>query len=90
MKLQIIEKEEYVLSLREFKHEKKSKETKDKDNNKAFMSDLEAGVLNRYSGGHVAYKDGILCGHSKDAELLRREVNFHLCCPNVNFYKVIK
>jgi hypothetical protein len=54
------------------------------------VCDLQTGELNRYRGTYVAYKEGILCGQSKDGELLHKEAIFNLCSPNLEIYNVPK
>ena len=91
MRLQILKREEYVLDYNEFLIEKREKSRKDAilDNRLNFISDFEAGKLNRYVGTYVAYKDGVLCGQSKDEELLHREAGFNLCIP-IDIFNVPK
>lgn len=92
MRLHIISRIEYVLSSKEFKIEKEKKKFREKDfssnNQISFSSDLAQGELDRYSGTYVAYKDGILCGQSNDEITLKNEVNYTLCIPNVDIFKV--
>ncbi|MDO8509175.1 MAG: hypothetical protein Q7S27_05835 [Nanoarchaeota archaeon] len=91
MILKVIKKVEYVLDPKEF-HEEKSKVQRRgdyiEDNSKSFIRDLELGHLDRYNRSFVAYKEGILCGHSRDEATLRDHVNFVLCTPNVSLYRV--
>lgn len=91
MRLKIIKKEEYVLDFKEFLFEKSRKdESADANNDLSFRRDLEKGDLGRYAGTFVAYKEGVLCGQSKDEETLRENINFVLCTPNISLYKVEK
>lgn len=89
MRLKIIKKEEYVLDSKEFLFEKSRKEQLENTNNDlSFRRDMEKGALERYAGTFVAYKEGVLCGQSKNEEILRENINFVLCTPNVSLYKV--
>ncbi len=92
MGLQIIVLREYVLSLEEFriKSSERRRLNQEPNNKKTFERDLESGILNRYIRTYVAYKEGILCGQSCDEDLLKREVHYHLCVPNVDIFKVEK
>lgn len=45
---------------------------KDADNTEYFGKDLESGRLNAFRGSFVAYQKGVLCGQSKDRDLLFR------------------
>ena len=87
MRLQTIKLEEYVLCYEEFSIEKLQKGKS--DNKNSFERDFLNGGLNRYKGTYVSYKDGILCGQSSDEELLRRNVYFFLCTPNVDIFRVL-
>ena len=92
MGLEIITKEEYVLSSKEFQIEKKRKIIKNHSTNNrvSFVLDYASGELKRYKGTFVAYKEGILCGQSEDRELLYREVVFNLCEPDVKIFDLTK
>ncbi len=92
---QIIE-EEYVLSSHEYKIRRffRVKEKKSLDNKSSFLEDLHNKKLDRYVNPavyietFVLYKDGILCGQSKDREVLENEGKFALCEPNLAIYVI--
>ena len=93
MRLQVITREEYVLSTEEFSRELREKFKKpnfNSDNRVNFLWDFGTGELNRYRGTYVVYKEGILCGQSKDKELLYRDAVFNLCSPDIDLYPVPK
>ena len=86
MRLKILEREEYVLSPKEFLLEKEIREKR----HACFQEDLASGRLDRYRGTNVAYKDGVLCGQSKDGSILRRDAGYVLCVNNVFVFEVPK
>ncbi len=91
MRLNTIKLEEYVLSFDEFKIERSRKESLNQlnlDNEASFKKELESGRLDRYQGTYVAYKDGILCGQSVEEEILKENVNFMLCTPNIRIFYI--
>ena len=93
MRLKILEREEYVLSPKEFLLEKEIREKRQvcqTDNYACFQEDLASGRLDRYRGTNVAYKDGVLCGQSKDGSILRRDAGYVLCVNNVFVFEVPK
>ena len=69
MTLNIFTGREYLLS-----HEQLARQSNSivnaLDNPTAFRSDFDKGQLNVYRQSFVAYQQGVLCGQSKNAELL--------------------
>jgi len=89
-RLKVISLREYVLSPEDFKDEKilRAKQNRHLDNESAFQEDLKINRLARYHGTYVCYKDGILCGQSKNGDQLRKEVGFELNTCNLSVYEV--
>ena len=92
MRLQIISREEYVLSSKDFKDERAKKEREGISNNNEanFLIDLSKGDLNRYKDSFVAYKEGVRCGQSEDRNSLLETASFELFTPNLSIFKVPK
>lgn len=91
-RLQIIVHEEYILEKKDFEIEKRKREGEgmDKDNKRSFLIDLSNGHLARYTGTYLAYKDGVLCGQSRDRDKLLENANYEFCQSNLSVFKVPK
>ncbi len=91
-RLQVIIHEEYILSNKDFKIEKckREKEGIGTDNKMNFFIDLSIGNLARHQGTFVAYKDGVLCGQSRDRDKLLENASYEFFTPNLSLFKVPK
>lgn len=93
MRLKTIYLEEYVLEYKEFIMEKILRQKENSNsitNESSFKEDLAKNRLDRYKETFVAYKEGVFCGQSCDEEILRKNVYYTLCTPNVDIFKVPK
>jgi len=91
-RLQIIIHEEYVLEKKDFEIEKSEREKEGigTDNKMNFFIDLLNGHLTRYRGTYVAYKDGVLCGQSRDRDKLLENAVYEFCGLKLSLFKVPK
>jgi len=81
-KIQIIGFNEYILSHRELARQN-SKGEFESDNILLFECDYKSGALNLYKGTFVLYHKGVLCGQSKDGELLIKKATSYYGASNL-------
>jgi len=85
-RLQKIFREEYVLSYKDLKMERRVN-GKERTDEEGFIADTKNLRLRRYKDSYVAYKRGLLCGQSLDKDVLLEDAVEEHCLP-VSIFKV--
>lgn len=79
--------EEYILSHEELEKQRTKKDFKH-DNLFYFADDLIKGRLDKHKESYVLYLRGVLCGQSKDKDLLTKTALDYYKSPNISVFRV--